>query len=65
MDKFKYLHWEFYMDGNDIAVYEMRSGDTIGYLQSYAGNIEELQKKLEGCTEQEVYDFIDDNIDYI
>ena len=44
-------------------VYETRSGDTIGEL-NYDGTLEGLKEELEGELEQDVYDFIDDNIEY-
>jgi hypothetical protein len=63
MDRLRVLHWEFYMDGDAIMVYETRSGDTIGEL-NYEGTLEDLREELEDELEQDVYDFIDDNIEY-
>lgn len=51
------------MDGDAIMVYETRSGDTIGEL-NYEGTLEDLREELEDELEQDVYDFIDDNIEY-
>ena len=63
MKRLRILHWEFYKDGDAIMVYETRSGDTIGEL-SYTGTLEDLKEELDGELEQDVYDFIDDNIEY-
>lgn len=64
------LHWEFWVDEdepNQFVVYEIREGDVIGVIEmtdELPDNIKDLEKMLEGKLEQDVYDFIDENIEY-
>ena len=62
-DKFHIHHWEFYLDGDDIMVYEERGGDVIGHL-NYDGTIDDLKEELDGENEEFVNSFIEDTIEW-
>ena len=60
-------HWQFTVDSTDeyiINVYETRCGDTIGILTNNI-TLQEIEKTLSNFSEDEVYNWIDNNIEYI
>lgn len=61
---FRKHHWKFFYDEDEncIFVYEERDGDVIGGF--YNIEIEELEKKIENYSEEELYDFICHNIEW-
>ena len=64
------LHWEFWVDDdnpNRFVVYEVRDGDVIGFIEMTDGipnNIKDLEQKLTGWLEQDVYEFVEENIEH-
>lgn len=66
-DEFSLYHWEFYIDHDDndtIYVYETRTGDVIGALL-YCPSLDSIKDILSVRTEDEVNDWIENNIEYI
>jgi hypothetical protein len=65
-DKVNIYHWEFYIDhlDSDYTVYDKRQGDVIGYLPNTL-SLDEIWLFLKDFTEDEVYQWIDDNIGYL
>ena len=69
-DEFSLYHWEFYVDhvapdDNDIIyVYETRTCNVIGTLQ-YCSSLDSIKDILSVRTEDEVNDWIENNIEYI
>ena len=71
--KFKIYHWEFFIQNNEIYVYETRDGDVIGYImnkclpESLPKYLDEIQKTFvdNNMSEEEVYDWIDNQIEYL
>ena len=60
-------HWEFTVDSTDeytINVYETRSNDIIGILTKNI-TLTELEKTLSNFSEDEVYNWIGNNIEYV
>lgn len=60
-------HWDFLVDSIDeytINVYEIRTGDVIGIL-GVSITLPDLEKKLSNFTEDQVNNWIEDNIEYI
>lgn len=68
MKTFKIYHWEFIDEGDHINVYEQREGDIIGglYPQECSVPLIDLEEffRENKMTEQEVYDWLTDNIEY-
>ena len=59
-------HWQFIGDSTDeytINVYETRSGNTIGTLTNIT--LSEIEKTLSNFSEDDVYNWVDNNIEYI
>lgn len=67
-DKVNIYYWEFYVDHLDsdytVYVYDKRQGDVIGYLPNTL-SLDEIWLFLKDFTEDEVYQWIDDNIGYL
>ena len=67
-EKFNIYHWEFYIDYKDddytVYVYETRYCDVIGHLTN-TKSLEEIENELDGMSEDEVYNWIDNNIEYL
>ena len=61
-------HWQFTVDSTDehtiINVYETRSNDIIGILTKNI-TLTEIEKTLSNFSEDEVYNWISNNIEYI
>ena len=60
-------HWQFTVDSTDeytINVYETRCGDTIGILTNNI-TLQEIENVLSNFSEDEVCNWIDNNIEYI
>ena len=60
-------HWQFTVDSTDeytINVYETRCGDTIGILTNNI-TLQEIENALGNFSEDEVCNWIDNNIEYI
>lgn len=68
-NRFKIYHWEFYVETTDddytVYVYETRSGDVIGSLPDTKSLAEIEQFLSQYFTEDEVFNWIDNNIEYI
>jgi len=65
-ESFNIFHWEFYQDKGDptVYVYEKRSGDVIGYIPNVQ-SVREIENDLsQDFTEEEVYLWIDNNIEW-
>jgi len=64
-------HWQFISDSQNeyhVNVYETRSGDVIGILTNRITNdiaLQEIEKTLSNFSENEVYNWINDNVEYI
>lgn len=70
---FEIFHWEFFIDDDVINVYEKRSGDVIGWIKNITIpgpilnqllTIEEMFVK-EHYNEEQVYNWIEEHIEYI
>ena len=60
-------HWQFIVDSTDeytINVYETRSGNVIGTLPNNI-TLPKIEKDLNDFSEEQVYNWIDNNIEYI
>ena len=65
--RLKVYHWEFFVDNLDeytINVYEIRSGDVIGTL-GMEKTLPEIEQTLNNFSEEEVFKWIDNNIEHI
>ena len=66
MEKFEKYHWEFINQGDHIDVYETRAGDVIGgfYSPEAPFTMEEIVEKTADMSEQDVFDFIEEYIEW-
>ncbi len=68
-NRFKIYHWEFYVDEADddytVYVYETRSGDVMGSLTDTKSLTEVEQFLSQNFSEDDVFNWIDNNIEYI
>ena len=71
--KFEIYHWKFFIQDNEIYVYETRYCDIIGYImnkclkQYLPQYLDDIEKTFidNNMTEEEVYNWINNQIEYL
>lgn len=66
--EFEIYHWKFFEDNHGVTtifVYEEIDGNVVGYLRDINFNDLELLFSSKEFIENEVYNWINDNIEYL